>query len=136
MEEQKVTLEVAIAEVQKWLDFKRISPNRRESLQSMIDNLANAVVDGTIVINDNNQIEHTLVFPLEGETGGIQKLTYKSRLSDADLEPYKRTLKGTDFDSTLKRTILALTGQPLGVINRLDSSTDKGTAESIAVFFV
>lgn len=132
----KVPLDQATNEVHAWLDYKRIPTNRRESLQSMVDNLANAIADGVVVINDKNQIEHTLIFELEGETGGIQKLTYKSRLSDADLEPYKRTLKGTDFDSTLKRTILALTGQPLGVINRLDSSTDKGIAESIAVFFV
>lgn len=132
----KVPLDQATNEVHEWLDYKRIPANRRESLQSMVDNLANAIADGVVVINDKNQIEHTLIFELEGETGGIQKLTYKSRLSDADLEPYKRTLKGTDFDSTLKRTILALTGQPLGVINRLDSSTDKGIAESIAVFFV
>ena len=132
----KVPLDQATNEVHEWLNHKRIPANRREALQSMIDNLANAIADGVIVINDNNQIEHTLVFPLEGETGGVQKLIYKSRLSDADLEPYKRVLKGTDFDSTLKRTILALTGQPLGVINKLDSSTDKGTAESIAVFFV
>lgn len=132
----KIPLDQATNEVHAWLDYKRIPANRRESLQSMVDNLANAIADGVVVINDKNQIEHMLIFELEGETGGIQKLIYKSRLSDADLEPYKRTLKGTDFDSTLKRTILALTGQPLGVINRLDSSTDKGIAESIAVFFV
>lgn len=132
----KVPLDVATGEVHAWLDYKRIPANRRESLQSMIDNLANALAEGNVVINEKQQIVHKLIFELEGETGGIQELVYKSRLSDSDLEPYKRVLKGTDFDSTLKRTILALTGQPLGVINKLDSSTDKGIAESIAVFFV
>lgn len=134
----KVNLDIAVDNVNQWLNHKKISQNKRESLQGMIDNLVGAVADGNLVLMEDMKLRHILVFPLEDEMGNssLTELVYKPRLSDAQLEPYKKSVKGSDFDSSLKRTILALTGQSLGVINLLDGSTDRQIAESIAVFFV
>jgi len=138
-ENQKVPYDIAGKEVTKWLDYKRIPENKREALQGMVDNLTTAVSEGTLSLDhENYEWNHTLVFPLqngEGETT-VNEIKYKARITDVDLSRFKRVVKGTDFDASLKKTILALTGQALGVINNLDSSTDRQIAESIAVFFV
>lgn len=130
---QVVSLAIATDTVNDWLNFKRIPLNKREALQSMIDNMVNAVVEGDLVLDEETKVwKHTLIFP----EGAISELTYKPRISDRDTDKYAKAAKGTDFQAIMKRTILALTDAPLGVINALDSSTDKQIAESIAIFFV
>jgi hypothetical protein len=134
----KVKFDIAQDSVNEWLDHKRISANKRESLQGMIDNMVEAVVSGDLALKEDMTWEHVLIFPPKNKEGveTIKSITYKPRISEIDLAPHKRTVKGNDFDASLKRTILALTGQAIGVINNLDSSTDKQIADSIAVFFV
>lgn len=130
---EKVSLEVARKDIENWLDEKRISAKKRESLSGMVDNLIDAVAEGNLVKNPDGTLTQNLIFPKEG---GVQSLTYKSRITSLDLEPAKRLIKGDSFDDNLTRCIYALTGQTVNVIRGLDLSTDRGLAESIAVFFV
>lgn len=134
MSKEVVSIAMATDEVKSWLDHKRIPQNKRDSFQAMIDNLIAAVVDGDLSLDDNFNWHHKLIFPLEGSIDS--KLTYKPRISDVHLSKYEKAVKGTEFSAIMKRTILALTDAPLGVINNLDTSTDKQIAESIAIFFV
>lgn len=132
---EKVSIDVAISDVVRWMDHKRVPEKRRNALQAAQDTLVDAITDGSLILEDDFKWRHILVFPLEGEVG-VTELKYKSRLTDLDTEPYKKIVKGLDFDSQMKQTKLALTGQPLGVISKLDSSTDKQIADAIALFFV
>lgn len=134
---EAVNYETAVADVTSWLDHKKVSQNKRDSLQGMIDNITGAVSDGSLVLMEDMKWKHILKFPLTAD-GNVTtaELSYKPRINDANIEPYKKVVKGVDFDSSLKRVILALTGKSLGEINNLDSSTDRAIAESIAVFFV
>jgi hypothetical protein len=135
----KVNKEIAISSVKGWLDYKRLPAKKREDAQSMIDVLVDAVEGGVIVIDEDDKfaIKHKLNFPLESDgVASITELRYRSRITDAHIRPYKNSVKGQDFDASLTRAILALTQQPMGVIDGLDKSTDRQIAESIAVFFV
>ena len=129
-----ISYDQAKNEIRAWLDEKKVSQKKREALASMTDNLIDAVQDGILVRNDDNTLTQKLVFG--NEDSSFNQLTYKARISAADLQPHKRIVKGDSFDDNILRTILALTGQPIGIINGLDTSTDKALADSIAVFFM
>jgi hypothetical protein len=132
----KVNFDLAKAEVDGWLDKKRIPSKKRESLSGMIDNLIDAVVEGDLTIDEETGImTHTLVVPI-GESEGYKELKYKLRITGKDVEPHKKLIKGSDFGDELTRIILALTGAPINVIRQLDMGTDRSIAEAIAVFFV
>ena len=129
-----ISYDQAKNEITAWLDEKKVSQKKREALASMTDNLIDAVQDGILVRNNDNTLTQRLVFG--NEDSSFNQLTYKARISAADLQPHKRIVKGDSFDDNILRTILALTGQPIGIINGLDTSTDKPLADSIAVFFM
>ena len=135
---EKVSAKIAIDSVNEWLDHKRVARNRRDAYQGMIDNMVESVMSGDLVLMEDMKFKHILVFPLKNKEGEetVTELIYKDRISDVDLTPYKKIVKGNDLDASLKKTILALTGVAMGIINNLDSSTDRQIAESIAVFFV
>lgn len=131
--EQKVSLDTARAEVEKWQDMKRIPEKKREALSTMADNMVEAIMSGNLVFEEETgTLRQTLVFP---EGTGVTELTYKLRITDRDKEQHKRLIKGDSFADELTRTILALTGASINAIRNLDTSTDRGLAESIAVFF-
>jgi hypothetical protein len=132
----KVQFDLAKAEVEGWLDKKRIPSKKRESLSGMNENLIDAVVEGDLSIDEETGVmTHTLVVPI-GENEGCKELKYKLRITAKDVEPHKRLIKGSDFGDELTRIILALTGAPINIIRQLDMGTDRSIAEAIAVFFV
>jgi hypothetical protein len=133
--ENLVSIDVATADVKRWMDHKRIAEKRRAELVSAQEIMVNAIMDGSLILEDDMKWKHTLIFPIEGEVG-VSEIKYKSRLTDMDIEPYRKIVKGSDFDSQMKQVKLALTNKPVGVINALDSSTDKQISDAIALFFV
>lgn len=129
----KVEFELATAEVEKWLDYKRIPNKKREALSSMKDNMVDQVMEGNLIVNDDFTLTQIIQFP---EDCGKQELTYKARITTFDMDAHKRIVKGDDWTDNSTRAIMALTGQPLNVVKKLDSSTDRALAESITTFFL
>lgn len=131
----KINAETARAEIEKWLDVKRIQATKRENLKPVINILEEAVADGFLTVDEDGTIEQTLIFPIEGEIK-TETLKYKPRLNTKMLTPYMKGVKSGDQEGRLNAHICALTAQPRAVIDTLDNSTDLQTGHAIATFFL
>lgn len=130
----KVNVETAQDDVNRWLEIKKVGESKRQSMNDSINNLVDAVADGTISIDSEGMITQNLKFPL-GEDKSITALTYKPRISVGEAKKWLKDIKAGDIDGRLTAYVAALTGQAKEVINKLDSE-DNGVAQSIAVFFL
>ena len=130
-----VTREIAQAEVEKWLDFKKVSTAKRESYKENVETLVTAIMEGVLVLNESTfEWEQTLKFPTSGEAP-ITKLCYKPRLKIAAIHAQLQNVKTSDADGRICAYISALTGQIKPVIKDLDTE-DYATGQSISIFFL
>lgn len=129
-----VALEVAKKDVDKWLDFKRFTPARREEVAENIKNFINSVSDGTVIINEDFTVTHNLMFPFENEIKTLS-LTYKARLDAGTVQRLTQNNKAGDFDARVLSYVAALSGQPKGVILKMDTE-DYRIAQNYAIFFM
>jgi hypothetical protein len=135
MADYKVSNEIAVAEVNYWLDAKKIKPSQREEQKDSIEILTEAIMDGSLTLDqETNVFKYQLLFPLLGESP-ILDLTFKFRLNDSMVKPYLANVKHTDLTGMINAYICALTGKATGIINTIDSS-DKKVARAIAAFFL
>lgn len=133
----KISNEVAIKEVQKWLDAKRVSESKRSSMSDSIDALVGAVEEGNLVVSDDGtELVQILNYPI-GTENPLKELKYKLRVSVDDL--HKRMIgsqiKSTDIDGRLRAYASALTGQSYVNIGNMDSS-DYSITTTIVNFFL
>lgn len=131
---QKVTEEVATSEVTAWLDFKKISPSKRNDKKDQIKQLVNAIIDGDIEINEDNEIVQKLKTEL-GDKKQITEFKYKPRITVGAVQQHLQKIATSDADGRVVCYIQALTGQPAGIIKGLDS-VDYDIAQTIAIFFI
>lgn len=131
---QKVSKDIGFQEVVKWLDFKKVSDNKREAQKDTIETLAAAISEGCLVLKDDCSLEMELKFPTDGEEP-LTKLTFKPRLKAETVAKHLQGVKGTDIDGRLSAYIAALTAQTKTLIGKLDTE-DQSLAQAIAVFFV
>ncbi len=132
---QTVSREVAISEVDQWLEKKKIMASQREAQKDSIEMLVDAICEGILVLNETtNEFTQNLLFPLEGEQA-LKELKYKSRINDKILQPYLVGVKPSDADGRLIALWAALTGTSKNILMSLDTG-DKRIATSIAVFFL
>lgn len=134
MAKDKVTIELATQEVTKWLDFKRLSNQRREDKKDSIDVLIGAMVDGTVVIDDGN-ITQTLKIPVTEGDQGAQELKYKARLSAGQIQACLQGSKIGDGYGVIIALASVLTGYPKALIKCIDSE-DMTVVQAIANFFL
>jgi len=134
----KVNRDTAIQTVNEWLDFKKVKATKREGLAAMIESLIEAVMDGTLVLDEKMNWIQKLDFPITSQEGATmcESLTFKPRITDKEIQSHSKAVKGQTFSDELTKRILALTGENIGYIQALDSSTDRPLAENIAVFFM
>lgn len=130
-----VSKEVAEAEVNSWLEKKKIFDSIKEQNRDQIDLLVEAVSNGTLTLDGNTfEFTHKLLHPF-GVDEKVTALTYKSRLNDRMLKPKLNGVKANDGDARLLAYIAALTDQPRGILEEMDS-LDKKIAMAIAIFFL
>lgn len=131
---QSVSKEVAIKEVNSWLDAKRVRESVREKNKDSIDGLVESFESGAMSLNDeNNEITYTLLFPV-GDTS-IKTLVFKPRMKHADFTAYANNLPKNDTRAFINAKIAALTGQNTGIINQIDHE-DMRAIDDIAIFFM
>jgi hypothetical protein len=130
----QVSREVAEADVQRWLEAKRIRQTKRESLKEYIESLVLEVMDGFITIDENCNLTQKLRFPI-GLNESVKELNFETRLKVLDVNPFLQKVAQGDNDGRVLAYILAATKQPLGFIQALDTE-DLGVSQSIAVFFL
>lgn len=130
----KVSREVATAEVDSWLDFKKVSSKKRETHREHIDNLVDAIVDGSLTLSKDKDFIHDLKFPIEGEES-LKTLTYKPRLKVETVQMHLQGVKSGDNYGAIHAYIAALTTKPKTLIKVLDTE-DYAVAYGIAIFFM
>lgn len=134
MDQVVVSKDQAAEEVEKWLNFKKVSTTQREEHAEFIKALAEYISVGILVLNEDHTFTHTLQFPI-GTGDAITSLTYKARINPKILKPYLSAVKSGDSSGLIWAHICALTGQNSGVIIELDQEDIK-IARAITVFFV
>jgi hypothetical protein len=133
----KVTREVAEADVQSWLDYKKIFTQTREKYKDHIDVLVDAVMNGALVLDkEKYSFIHTLLFPFEVKDGeGTTELKFRARANGNLLNEKMRGVKSDDADARLEAMIAALCDVPRGMIGKLDTA-DKRITVAIGIFFM
>lgn len=134
MSDKKVDTAVARADVDRWLDYKKIGDHQRNERSDEIELLTAEIAEGNIVLHDDYKLELTLKFPL-GETGNTNVLTFKPRLQNRDLASALRGIKADDAEGRMAAYAAAITNETRGIISSLDS-VDLRVVKSIVYFFI
>jgi hypothetical protein len=129
-----VSKDIAQADVNKWLDYKKIGESKRNSNQGQIDSLVDAISEGNLIVNEDMSITHVLKFPLDGETT-VTELKYKARMNSEAVLPHLNGVKPTDVDGRMVAYTAALTSQLKAIIKKLDTE-DSTLAHAVVVFFL
>lgn len=132
-----VAREVAEQEVNKWLNFKQISPSKRSAKQDAINALIENIEDGDLVLKEEGEdlfLVQTLKLPTKGELP-LTELRYRSRLDIGKLNNRLKQIKGLDPFASVVAYVAALTDQNSAVIQTLDTE-DYSISQNIALFFM
>lgn len=135
----KIEKELAQQEVNEWLDYKRIKPNKREASEDAIEALVEAVQYGDLSIDEDKVMTHKLIFPLTNEQGEetVKELKYQPRVSTGAITQKTGAVKGKalDYNTIITAYVSALTDKPLALIERLDTE-DRKISQAIVSFFL
>lgn len=129
-----ISRDIGQQEIEKWLDYKKISHKKREIQKDHIDSLVDAICDGSISLKDDFTIVHNLKFPTDGELP-VKTLEYKPRLKMETIHMHLQGVKSQDADGRLCAHVAALTSKPKDLVRKLDTE-DYTIAQSIAIFFL
>jgi len=134
---KKIPRDLAAIEIDKWLDFKRLTESKRETSQDNIDLMIECIETGTLILREDFVLEHKLVFPIKNSDGQVtvEMVEYKPRLMLRDINNKMKGVKVTDSDARLLGYLSALTGKPPGVLGAMDT-VDNSIAQSIVSFFL
>lgn len=133
-EKNALNLEDASREIENWLDSKKITQQRRKDLESQIELLVSAMMQGSLSINpETNEFIQKLSFEF-GKDVKFNELTFKHRMQMATIHLHMKDVKATDADGRLLAHISALTGKNKEIINKMDTS-DYAISSAIAMFF-
>lgn len=132
-----VSKDIAQAEIEKWLDYKKIRQTKRDANKENIDSLISAMNEGILILNPDMSFTQKLSFAITDKEGksALSQLEYKPRINISLLHLHLQGVKRDDADGRLVAHITALTSQAKELIKKLDTE-DYSVAMSIAVFFV
>ena len=131
---EKVTREIAEREINEWLAYKKINDAKREAYKEHIETLIGAVMDGSIVVNEEKTFLHELKFALEGEIP-VTRLEYKPRVKISTIHRNLQGVKSDDVDGRICGYIAALSSKPRKVIEAIDTE-DYSISKAVAIFFL
>lgn len=133
--ETKLDFDSAKKEVEKWLDHKKVKPNKREASQDAIDALIDAVMYGQLVLGEDFSWTANLDHPIDSGDAPMGVLVFKPRLKVSETHSKMKGVKPGDADGRVMALIAALTNKPFAMIGKLDTS-DYSIAQNIALFFI
>ena len=126
--------EVAMQEIEKWLDHKKVSASKRESNEEAINELAEEISAGNLILDASFNLEYSLKSPIISEEA-TKKLVFKPRLKIGTVYSHLQGVKPTDADGRLFAYAAALTSNPKEVIKNLDID-DWNIVKAVVVFFL
>lgn len=125
----KLSIELAEAEVNKWIEARKTRDSVIEANKDNITALIDGFKDGLLSLNEDNTITQTLLHPIEG----LKTIKYKDRLSG--FEKQKHTSRaGSDVHSQIIALLAALSCENSALLNKLDTD-DIGVIRSLTSFF-
>jgi len=137
----QINLQTALIELDKWYDFKRIKPSKRETekvngelklkQESPIPIIVEAIMYGDLVLQKDFSFKHKLNFPL----GKIEEFTYKARLTSGDVAKKLNGIDSTNPSTLLNAYAALLADENTHVIAGLDTE-DNRIAQSVAMYFL
>lgn len=130
---EKVNRETAISEFQAWLDAKKVSKTKRESLIEMEEEIIDAIMEGYLQINEDKTITQRLKFPLQ-TAPETTEIKFAFRINIGVLNIKLKGIKSDDSSGRITAYLTALTEQSKAIIMALDT-VDYTIASSIAVYF-
>jgi len=136
--EIKIDYEVALKDVNAYLDKKRMLPKRRETLTPAVEAVAEGISLGFIVIANDSTITHTLIDPIKDKVTGenaLETLTYKSRLEPSEVNKKISALKVQNQTTQTVAVASLLTEQPVGMLDKLEPQ-DRNICDCISLFFI
>jgi len=126
--------EVAMQEIEKWLDHKKVSAKKRESNEEAIKTLAEEISLGNMFLTDSFNLEYNLKSPIKSEQP-TTKLVFKPRLTIGSVYNHLQGVKPTDADGRLFAYAAALTTNPKDLIKNLEID-DWNIVQAVVVFFL
>ena len=127
---EKVNRDVAVQEINKWLDVRKVPEKRREELSGTVDVLVDAVVSGSLIVD-----KATGGLELTVESIDDKKLKFKPRIRAKELRV--RVSKLSSAEDAMGMQIAyasALTDVTMAVLENLDMDEFK-IVGAIVVFF-
>ena len=133
----KIALDVAKADIDKWLNYKKVKPGKRESYSDNIEKMIEAVQDGTMIVEKDHKLKYKLAFPLKNsdKEETVTHLTFVPRLTVREITARMKGIKSGDADARVMGYVAALTNTPAGVLGDLDTE-DNSICQAIATFFL
>jgi hypothetical protein len=131
----KITQDIAEKDVKRWLDARRTSTKKIESMESSIKEMEGYVMDGKLIVDEDGLLTQILDFPI-GEESFIKELKFKNRISVGDIQKRMtgNNVKSGDIDGRLMVYASALTDKLFAQIAKMDSS-DYSVTSTVASFF-
>lgn len=131
----KVTEEVAEKDIARWLDARKTSDKKRETMESSIKDLVGYVMEGKLIVSEEGALKQVLDFPI-GDESILKELEFKTRINVGDIQKRMtgNNIKSGDIDGRLAVYASALTGKPFATILSMDSS-DYSVTSTVASFF-
>lgn len=132
-EESKMTAVVAEADIKRWLDHRGVSRHKREANKGTLEDLCGLVEEGFLIVNEDCTLTLKLHVPV-GNHGQITEFKFKARCATSVIDTNNKNVPAGDFFRRLKGAVTALTDQPFGIVNSLESE-DMSRCNNIALFF-
>ena len=133
---EKVSLDQAKKEVNKWLDFKKVDNDKRDENTENIDALAKAISLGYLILDKDHNFIQDLKFPIEDSEGSpVQsQLKFKPRLTVGEVNKVSNGVKPGDQRANMIANTSARTGNPKAIIDLMDAEDFDTTALIMAYF--
>ncbi len=130
----KVSEDVALKEVNDWLNHHKVTPGNKKENISFIETIIENLRMGYLVLNADLTWTHTLITPIDSEVSTTE-LTY-NRINLGKVNRKLENSRDKDDEMTRLNAYLSVsTNKPMKLIEGL-SMRDKTIGSSIMVFFV
>lgn len=132
--EPVMDIEVAEAEVSKWLDLLEVSPDTRsnEFISAVIKKITELVSKGLWIFNDDETVTVKILKPLgDGKT---TEINYSNRYTIGDWHTRIKNIAADDNTGRVLAKLSMMSKLPLDVFKKLDNK-DYANHSNVAVFF-
>lgn len=131
-----IAREVAEKEFMGWFEAKKLPKNLLEKNADDKEAIINAIMEGILVLDEDNCFIQKLNFPVEiPNSEVIKELKFAFRITEGVLAASLRGIKTDDLIGQMSLAYVAtLTGQPKSIIRALETS-DSYLGKKIAAFF-